>query len=250
MKVAVCLSGQPRYFEQTFKFLYRHILCHYDTDIFIHTWHDQKEVGQRYEGMDKFGLPGIYKEVREDTKEKILSIYKPKLYLFEPQRRFQGTDLEFIVRSLFYSIKICNKLKQFYERENDFRYDCVIRSRFDLRYKSDLNLNQFDLNNINARVCGGEKLLRGLNMDDNFAFSTSKNMDLYSQCYNKLDELSRYNVTKMLHLHPTWIPEFIMARHMLTSNLTVFNMPFEFSIIKEFDLHIYYNLKSIKRVRL
>ena len=44
MKVAVCISGLPRNYEQGFKELKKWFLNKYDCDVYIHTWYDTKSV--------------------------------------------------------------------------------------------------------------------------------------------------------------------------------------------------------------
>ena len=38
MKIALCLSGQARSFEQGYEYYKKNLLDHYDVDVFIHTW--------------------------------------------------------------------------------------------------------------------------------------------------------------------------------------------------------------------
>ena len=38
MKVAICISGQPRNYEQGFKELKRWFLDRYDIDVYLHAW--------------------------------------------------------------------------------------------------------------------------------------------------------------------------------------------------------------------
>ena len=40
MKVALCLSGQPRAVEVGYQKLYNTVLKYNDVDVFIHTWFD------------------------------------------------------------------------------------------------------------------------------------------------------------------------------------------------------------------
>ena len=42
MKIALCLSGQPRYLDEGFYYLYENILKKYSVDVFIHTWWDNE----------------------------------------------------------------------------------------------------------------------------------------------------------------------------------------------------------------
>ena len=44
MKVAICISGLPRNYEQGFKELKKWFLNKYDCDVYIHTWYDTTSV--------------------------------------------------------------------------------------------------------------------------------------------------------------------------------------------------------------
>ena len=44
MKIALCLSGQPRVVEVGFQKLNETILQHNDVDVFIHTWFDPENL--------------------------------------------------------------------------------------------------------------------------------------------------------------------------------------------------------------
>ncbi len=63
MKLACCISGQPRCFKSAYKSLKENILDHFDCDIFISTWSKEEtlELGRnaswRYEdegSLDEF----------------------------------------------------------------------------------------------------------------------------------------------------------------------------------------------------
>ena len=38
MRIALCLSGQPRSFEKGYEYHKKNLLDHHDVDTFIHTW--------------------------------------------------------------------------------------------------------------------------------------------------------------------------------------------------------------------
>ena len=48
MKVALCLSGQPRVVEVGYHKLRASILDHNDVDVFIHTWFDKDNLRSRH----------------------------------------------------------------------------------------------------------------------------------------------------------------------------------------------------------
>ena len=56
MKIAVCISGQPRSYTKGYEYLKKNVLDQYDTDIFIHTWKNKvygiKDVIDLYKPVD------------------------------------------------------------------------------------------------------------------------------------------------------------------------------------------------------
>lgn len=186
-KIALCLSGQPRYLEEGFKQLSK-IILNYDVDVFIHTWWDDSYVNKVFDfsPMNTYNRTGVWEY---NTKELIQSLYTPKKIIIEPQKDFnKHVNVNFekqspiSLYSMYYSILQSNKLKTEYENENNFKYDCVIRSRFDILINTfNLELDSIDLTKI---YVSGE-----INPypNDQFAFSNSKNMDYYSDLFNNID---------------------------------------------------------------
>ncbi len=90
MKIAVCLSGQPRHFEIGYNHL-SECLSGHDVDYFFHLWFDESSVGEELKiYSDK--NPRASDIVQEDTDKKILELYQPRRYLFEKQIQFNRIE--------------------------------------------------------------------------------------------------------------------------------------------------------------
>lgn len=176
MKVALCLSGQSRFVEEGFN-SFKNKLVNFDQfDIFIHTWKDNQY-------------------------EKVLPLYSPVSYICEPQRKditLGEKNISFVQQpaksgnfvhySMFYSMMTANKLKIEYENENNFKYDCVIRSRFDVALFDTLDVFDYDLEKVNS-----PNVVRK-NPDaisDWLNFSNSYNMDIHADAYYDMPEYSK-----------------------------------------------------------
>jgi len=83
MKIALCLSGQPRFVEKAFPNIYENLIRGYDVDVFVHSWIDEDKSYQ-------FRNDGIWRNVTQDVNinSKILDLYKPKKFLFEKPKTF------------------------------------------------------------------------------------------------------------------------------------------------------------------
>ena len=180
MKIAICLSGQPRFLERGYQQISEKITSKYDVDFFVHTWWDNN--------LSAIGSNRGY-TYKSNSLELIMEYYKPILMLNEPQiifNTYNDVDYEKIKPispySMFYSIKSSNDLKSFYEKKNNFKYDVVIRCRFDILIEIfDINLSDIDLSYIYTDAVGN-----GF-PNDQLAISSSENMDYYSSLYDRID---------------------------------------------------------------
>jgi hypothetical protein len=105
-KVAICLSGQLRTGIKG-KEVFRRFFSSLDTyDIFYHTW-----------------------SLDESQSQQVQELYHPIKFIEEPP-----IDVSEVGNfgSMLYSIMMANELKKQHEIENNFRYDLVIKTRFDL----------------------------------------------------------------------------------------------------------------------
>lgn len=149
MKVAFCLyglaggindkfGGLPVDFNIGFEHYKKHILDKNDYDVFIHTWSVNFE-----------------KEIKE--------IYKPKKSIFEKQIIFHKPNLIYKllsaepkrlnnIYSRWYSTKKAIELKQEYEKENNFKYDCVFVTRFDVAFFTDVLFEKYDMTKFYAAI--------------------------------------------------------------------------------------------------
>lgn len=211
LKVALCISGHFRS-DKTLQGIKNYILSNsnIECDIFIHTW----DVRDR-------GGPVL-------QKDKIISEYQPKKYVIESQKQFNITSLmekqNFNKRdingllSMFYKIEACNNLKKEYEVENNFTYDCVIRFRGDVELLDFIDFQNLDLNKLYIPLHGDYK---GIN--DQFAFSNSKNMDIYSSTFSNIETYLKSNI--LLN------PEFFTKETILRNNLEMVRPYIKYVII-------------------
>ena len=201
MKVALCLSGLIRDFQNS-GFSYNEYLCKdLDCDIFIHTWDENKEShNTRFSSsiMDD-----------SDNKSKMFANIFPNsniTLLLEDfnsdwnfRKQYQNDIHPRTTAIMYYSIYRSNLLKKEFEQKNNFVYDVVIRSRMDFLMQQKINNSELkdvcsDKNNI---YVGTNLYHKGNNacrmnwiteggypcVEDQFAFGASCAMDKYSNCY-------------------------------------------------------------------
>jgi len=174
MKIALCLSGQPRSLQEGFHYHSRNLIEEYDVDVFVHSWNS-------------------------DYNGKVLRLYKPKLYKFDDYMFGKEHDIKYEYEGGkhdawppknalhgFYSIYHANKLKSEYEKQNGFVYDWVVRSRFD--YALNVIIKFKKLENHFLYVPERSDVRHMQLMCDQFAFSGSSIMDKYSETFLNIDE--------------------------------------------------------------
>lgn len=165
MRIAILLCGQPRFLEKGFEVLSRKLIKpneKNEIDFFIHCWHDPVLVGHAYPGASwNTNQTGVYKT---ETPSKIIELYKPKKILIEQsltekeleirEHNYQdhpgrgGSTLHSLF-SQYYSMKKANELKVEYENlPGNKKYDLVLRTRFDLGLKNEINLVEKTTENV------------------------------------------------------------------------------------------------------
>jgi hypothetical protein len=200
MKIAICLSGQPRTIEySTPNILQYFSSSDYEFDFFCHSW--DYNTYKRKNINSKFGDPPVYwdSSVMVDVgqlNEQIL-LYKPKKFLIEGAEIFKG--IRFPWDSLTYSMMIANHFKKQYEIENNFRYDFVVRSRFDLIFNPIFKFTvpvQAHRNNHLDIFCTNEARMNfeysRMNVSDEFFYGSSTAMDILTDLYRRLMHKNSY----------------------------------------------------------
>ena len=187
MRVALCLSGQPRLYKECYEWIKAFIIDEYggdNVDVFCHFWWDGET-----------GFPALsvwnehmhdsdsFKNIDEDIEKNMIKIYNPKGIQYHKQNnlveRFYNGDktqlrndrdnvykiwqdtqvslwknypkayqkyMRANLKQIFESQGYCQQLKLNYEKENNFKYDLVIRTRYDLAFHPHYNLEKDEVN--------------------------------------------------------------------------------------------------------
>jgi hypothetical protein len=207
MKIALCLSGSTK--NNRAEKTINSIVKKYNTNIFIHTWNilDQNSFNQN-SWTKNLQNDLEYLKYYKYTKVNIENFDIKKIYLENilKNNKFDSMFREDVgILSMFYSIYQSNLLKREYELNNNIIFDCVIRIRFDCNIVSDFNIEEYDMRNLNipiGRDWGG--------LNDQFAFSSSKNMDIYSDVINNLSNLKQF-----------YHPETMLQNHIAYHNIPI-----------------------------
>lgn len=201
MKIAVCLSGLPRVIEYAAPSILNFFSGEHEFDFFCHTW-DYNSYKRKKEDSGLGEFPIWWEEdVKVDVEQlkKSLSIFNPKKYVIQGVEVLGG---RFIWDSLMYSLMYANNLKKQYEIENNFRYDFVVKTRYDTvfspEHKFKLN-SRADRNNYMDSFCIHNARMpyeyNRVNISDNLFYGTSLGMDMICDVYRHV-----YKKTKNIRL--------------------------------------------------
>ncbi len=187
MKIALCLSGQPRMVEAGYQYVKKNILDGNDVTIFCHTWFDPI----------KDEMPPVH-------------VYNPEVLMVEPpidpdlskytrvpppQPNWKVKNPALSTYAQLYAIHKCNELKIAFEEENNMKFDWVIRSRYDFAINAKIPFEELDNSKLYIPNCRQTP-----NRDfgnDQFAFSSSDNMNKYANAFNRIDEFYDSGVQMM-----------------------------------------------------
>jgi hypothetical protein len=205
MKIALCLSGALRNFEDTFYSFKHFVLDRYSTDVFF------------YGACNKQGV--------ELNTQILTKLYQPKKYVINTDA-FYNSLAKNNTSYMFYNILKCNDLKTSFENENNIKYDLVIRARPDCFWFRFLSDEEITLSKTGV-LTPVEWSFRGVNdcaRSDMFAIGSSDLMNRYSQIYNNIDEYSK--------THIGYHPESLCGYHMQQQNIS--NIEYKRCIVFEY----------------
>ncbi len=209
MKIALCLSGQPRCVKQGYEFVKRNILEGNDVTVFCHVW-ESPEIAD-------------------------IEIYKPETFMIEksltndlskytrvppPQPNWKVKDPARSTYNQLYGIMKCNELKTVYEGSNDMKFDWVFRSRFD--FAINVRIPFADLDNTKLHIPNCRMTPQRDFGYDQFAFSSSKNMDKYADTFNRIDEFYDEGGVQMMcedMMSKNWKANGLVGENLVYCNL-------------------------------
>jgi len=184
-KIALCLSGQPRSVELAFPYVKNNILGGNDVTVFTFSW-----------GKDNQNILDLYKPALSIVREQnVIPDFSQYTRFPPPQPNWKVKDPKLSTWSQLYAIAECNELKKQYEKENNMVFDWVIRSRFDFAINTYIPFEVLDNSKLyipNCRMTPERDF-----GNDQFAFSSSENMDNYSRCFYHINDFYNDGVQYM-----------------------------------------------------
>jgi hypothetical protein len=192
MRIAVCLSGQPRVIDYAAQSILNFFSGEHQYDFFCHTW-DYNSYKRKKENPEIGEFPVWWeKDVKVDVEQlkNSLALFNPKKYIIHDAHVL---GKRFIWDSLMYSLMYANNLKKQYEIENNFRYDFVVKSRYDTIFSPDRKFvlnKRADKDNYLDSFCIHDARMtyeyNRVNTSDNVFYGTSLGMDMICDVYRHI----------------------------------------------------------------
>jgi len=172
MKIALCLSGQPRCVKQGYEYHKKNLLDRYDVDVFCHVWEAP--------GVEEVEL---YQAIATMIEKPLTNDLSKYTRVPPPQPNWKVKDPARAAWNLTYSLMKANELCQSWEE----KYDWVIRSRYDFALNVVIPFFD-DLDNTKLYIPNCRMTPQRDFGNDQFAFSSQENMNKYADCFNQIDK--------------------------------------------------------------
>ena len=225
MRIAICLSGQPRTWNKCLPNWIEKISKYGTIDFFFHFW-DYNTLPSLL-ASHHGGIPISDEPIDAIEKWEIVDTLKPKEYMFESRKPIKYWNCEIPVEQQFgnwcaeqfYSQYYVSLLKRKYEMAHKFKYDTVIRIRSDLFFDQDFELSQPAPNTLYTAHSSWDNKYGVYRVGDIFYYADS----------HTFDEVSRF--WKFLSFVPTnWVtpvecPPPEIALYFYLANMGIVNSP-------------------------
>ena len=261
MKVAICISGQARLSSMALKLLLKNVIGNNEVDIFIHSWSDsidqivrihtkrniflivplkiQSILYYLHDKLCNLSLYNLFIVRALNYKNKLISIFKPKAIKVESwyaiKDKFKIDESNYTlgpgviterIFSLFYSLREADLLRRKEEEQNNFKYDLVMRIRFDLLF-----LEKIDLSKIRNGYLDPFLLIpifegRDYQLSDVLAIGDSLTMSTYSDIYIELKSL----ISENNFFAP---PETLLQKYISDKKIKLFRNSINFRIHRQ-----------------
>ena len=235
MRVALCITGEPRNVRRGIKNIHENMK--FEVDVFAHAWWDSDS--QKSLFVHPAG-DAVSEPVANSWVSELYENFEVKKMLLDKQIKFDVSELlerrklkftnSFNVYSSLCSIYKCNELKKDYEIENGFEYDWVIKTRYDFGISEPL-----DLENLNSDVVyAPNDCNHRYGFNDQFAVGSSKNMDVYSGVFPIIEDVIESHKSGIYTASYCDKPDNMGHEQMVQRQLDNNNVKFELIDFKNF----------------
>lgn len=221
MKIAICISGQPRNFKQSYASLKKCFLDKYDCDVYFHSWKTPS-----FESTNFGGGSHQYSLTEQDYKE-LVDLYQPKGYLLEQPILFDVSGYKCPI----WRQPLNNTLSMFYSMHKSFElvkgeYDYVLRTRFDIDYFN--FVLEFPKDSIMLPQWNTDNRVKHRGYSDLFALGKVEHMKIYFNVFPQVISYVTNDENFLEFLSGGWPGqdsplrnEYLLKWHLINNNVKV-----------------------------
>jgi uridine kinase len=204
MKIAILIAGYLRSFETNFTKFKKNLLQNYDVDIYIYKTKNEKN--------DKYNNVVNWEYIKD--------IINPKVIIETDNINFNDNKIYNNILNQFYKFYILNNTKNTIEKEEQIKYDIVVKWRPDILLNSKINFininkntiyipndSKIDINKLknpqDKYIC--DVIAYGDNNSMNYYFNFYKNLDSLIKIYGLCPETLLYNYLQNINYNEVYI---------------------------------------------
>jgi hypothetical protein len=220
MKIAICLSGFLRTWEYSKPSFLKNLIQDHDCDLFIHTYkqnyfeyssqrediiYSEEEIMSMFEGFNVRSIViedrDLIKTTIEEDSRKYENINNYKIQIKESSSNKNNyVNLGIRIYDQLRKLHLCNELRKDYQKNNDVKYDFIVKTRFDMLYIDKINWDSFTNDKIIYNGNGG----CGGSPDDLVGIGKEDAMNAYMDRFVNLDKMC-FTTVKKTEISPyTW----------------------------------------------
>lgn len=227
MKIAICISGQPRNFKLSYPTLKKYFLDKYDCDVYFHSWKVST-----FESTN-FGNGSYKYSLTEQDYEELTQLYEPKNHTLEHPIVFDASNYKCPIwrypintlLSMYYSVYKSFQLCKY----SNVEYDAVIRTRFDLDYSQiPINIESVNLNSVHIPKWYTDPRVSHRGYYGLFLLGNYKNMEKFSTLFSHIIQYITLDQDFQQFLSGGWPgqdspirDEYLTKWHLIKNNIPV-----------------------------
>jgi len=236
MKIALCLSGEPRSTMASFPYIYESFLQPnpgYEVDVYVHSW-------KGFRALELYN-PKRYLISSIDTHSYFINFLN-NLHLSSKeiiQNLSSHHSLTHNIHPLKNVFLMYSSIQECFSLINE-KYDLYVRCRLDLLLENKILFsNILSLFNSGVDIVTSYKLNPSINkvqIDDQLAICNYKGFEVYSN--------TLLNLESLISQSHSLSPESILETHLNNNNIKIYNYQFNHHLIK--SSNIYSSYKNFK----
>ena len=145
MKIALCISGQPRMWEKGFEYHNLNIIKNNDVTVFLHSWEmpaeEMQNISEKYNAHSFITSPNPTIDLSKYTNTP------------PPSANWKVKDGRMSTWAQMFAIYECMRTKREYEEYHNMKFDWVVRSRFDFAINARIPFDTLNPNKLYIPNC-------------------------------------------------------------------------------------------------